>query len=815
MKILKFGGTSVGTPQNIEKVIAIINHPRDSKIEAAVVVSAFAGVTDALIQISHLAAEGAENYQDRLRELETRHLTAVKALIEIRLQSAVLAAVKLMINELEDILHGVFLIRELTPKTLDFVLSFGERLSAFIIAETLRSRGINAEFLDAREVIQTNTDFGKAKVDFGISYPRIQNYFATHSALQIITGFLGATPKKETTTLGRGGSDYSAALFGAALDANEVEIWTDVDGLMCADPRKVPGAFSISQMSYEEAMEMAHFGARVIHPPTMQPLSEKKIPLRIKNTFNPKFEGTFVGAKTDSQFMITGISSIDEIALLRIQGSGMIGVVGISQRLFGALARQKINVILISQASSEHSICIAVAPGDAERAKETIESEFHLEILARQVDEAIIENHRSVVAVVGENMRKTPGISGKLFSALGKFSINVVAIAQGSSELNISIVIAQSDQSKALNAIYEVFFQSDTQAVNLFLVGTGLIGSTLLKQIAAQSPTLFRQFGLNLKIWGLANINKMLLNKNGISAANWETELSGTGEPINPAAFIAWMKKRSIPNCVFVDCTASEALTEQYESILCAGISIVTPNKKANSGSTEKFRRLRRSARSNGAKFYYETNVGAGLPIISTLKDLLRSGDEILKVEAVLSGTLNYIFSSLSAVKKLSDVVREARIKGYSEPDPRDDLNGLDFARKMLILAREIGYSLELEEISIEALLPPRCLQVDSVEKFFAELLSVDADFEAKRRAAEAAGKRLRFVGVLEKGHVQLAQREIGAEHPFYNLTGSDNMIVFTTARYRENPLSVRGPGAGAEVTAGGIFADIIRIFVN
>lgn len=815
MKILKFGGTSVATPQNLEKVISIINHPKKIKAEIAVVVSAFGGVTDDLIDISHLAAEGNESYQESLRKLEMRHLTAVKTLIEIRLQSTVLAQVKLLINELEDVLHGIFLIRELTPKTLDFVLSFGERLSAFILAETLRSRDIDAEFLDAREVIQTNAEFGKAKVDLATSYQNIRGWFASHPALQIITGFLGATPKKETTTLGRGGSDYTAALFGAALDAKEVEIWTDVDGLMCADPRKVPGAFSISRMSYEEAMEMAHFGTRVIHPPTMQPLSEKKIPLRIKNTFNPAFEGTVIGARSDAQFMITGLSSIDEVALLRIQGSGMIGVVGISQRLFGTLARQKINVILISQASSEHSICLAVVPGDAEKAKETIESEFQLEMLARQVDAVIIEYNRSVVAVVGENMRKTPGISGKLFSALGKYAINVVAIAQGSSELNISIVISRRDEAKALNAIYQMFFQADTKSVNIFLVGTGLIGSTLLKQIANQSATLFREYGLNLKILGLANIDKMLLHEKGISAADWETELNERGESVNLNAFVNWMKKRKLPNCVFVDCTASESLTDYYESILGAGISIVTPNKKANSGSYEKYRRLRRSAQRNGAKFYYETNVGAGLPAISTLNDLLRSGDEILKIEAVLSGTLNYIFSSLSATKKLSDVVLEARDKGYSEPDPRDDLNGLDFARKMLILAREIGHSVELEDISIEPLLPPHCLQADSVEQFFTELKTVDAEFETRREAAEKSGKRLRFVGVFENDQAKLKQKAIGPEHPFYHLNGSDNMIVFTTARYRENPLSVRGPGAGAEVTAGGVFADLIRIFLS
>ncbi|MBN1348574.1 bifunctional aspartate kinase/homoserine dehydrogenase I [candidate division KSB1 bacterium] len=813
MKLLKFGGTSIETPERIETVIRIITESANQTGRLAVVFSAFGGVTDTLIQLSRTVADGDDTYKAALKQLENRHLAVVKDIIEIKRQSKVLANVKLMINELEDVLHGVFLIKELTPKTLDFIQSFGERLSAYIINECLATRGMTTEFLDARKLIVTDKTFGAAKVDYASTNINIRSYFDTHPAIQIITGFIGATKNNETTTLGRGGSDYSATIIGAALDASEIEIWTDVDGLMTADPQKVHKAFPIESMTYEEAMEMAHFGARVIHPPAMQPASEKNIPIRIKNTFNPEFKGTFISNEAFSPFMVKGISSIDEIALLRVQGSGMIGVAGISNRLFGALAKKYINVILISQASSEHTICFAVEPEKAESARETINDEFSLEILAKQMDEVVIEKELSIIAVVGERMRQTPGIAGKLYQALGRSNVNVRAIAQGSSELNISTVISKKDATKALNAIYETFFLADTKPANLFVVGTGLIGGTLLNQIQKQNKILLAELGLDINVIALGNIDFMLFDENSIDLKTRARQLEKAAEAMNLTAFVNRMIAMELPNSIFVDCTASDELPNVYEKILCSGISIVTPNKKANSGSFELYRRLKRGAARNGVKFLYETNVGAGLPVIHTLQDLIYSGDRILKIEAVLSGTLNYIFTALSAAVPFSQAVRQAREKGFSEPDPRDDLNGLDFARKMLILARESGLSMELEDIFIEALLPESCLKTESVELFIEQLTTVDAEFEQRRQRAEKQGNVLRFAASLEREAIRLSMQEVDRRHPFYTLAGSDNMIVFTTERYRTNPLVIKGPGAGAEVTAGGVFADITRIF--
>lgn len=781
----------------------------------AVVVSAFGGVTDDLIKMSQEAADGNIAYKDALQKLERRHLEVVKRLIEGQNRKMVMAYVKLLINELENVLHGVFLVKELSVKTLDFIMSFGERLSVSIISECLKAKNIDAEFLDARKLVKTDENFGAAKIDIDGTYQNIKNYFESHYALQIITGFIGSTSKEQTTTLGRGGSDYTASLFGAALNATELEIWTDVDGIMTADPRKVQKAFPIENMTYEEAMEISHFGAKVIHPPSMQPASNQKIPIRIRNTFNPEFKGTVISEKSNTRFLVKGISSIDDIALLRVQGSGMIGVVGISNRLFGALARKNINVVLISQASSEHTICFAVEPNVANSAKKVIEEEFSLEILAHQVDKVIIEQNLSIVAVVGENMRRTPGIAGKMFQALGKNGVNVVAIAQGSSELNISAVIDKQDESKALNALHETFFLSDTQSLNLFVLGPGRIGSTLLGQIQAQSEFLSKEYALEVHIIALGNTQKMVFDENGISLHNWKDKLEQSTEKIVLNQFVARMKNMNLPNSVFVDCTDSDTIINHYQDILSSSISIVTPNKKANSGSYETYRRLKESALRHGVKFFYETNVGAGLPIISTLNDLLCSGDKMLKIEAVLSGTLNFIFTSFNAEKKFSDVVREAKARGFSEPDPRDDLNGLDVARKILILAREIGLPLELKDISIEQILPESCLSAKTVDVFLEQLKTVDNDFELRRREAEKNGKALRYMAVLENGKALISLQEVNNRHPFYSLSGSDNMIVFSTERYKDRPLVVSGPGAGAEVTAAGVFADIIRIFYH
>ncbi|MBN2030847.1 bifunctional aspartate kinase/homoserine dehydrogenase I [bacterium] len=812
MKILKFGGTSVGSPENILKVIGIIGDCIKQKQEPAVVCSAFGGVTDQLIQISSLASDGQDSYIQLLGDLEQRHIDTVKALIQTKDQTGVIDRVKKWFEEIKNKLQGVFLVKEISPKTLDSLQSFGEVLSTFIISEGLKINGIDAEPCDARQLVITDDHFGSARVDLDQTYQNIRTHFQSHKPLQVITGFIGSTLKKETTTLGRGGSDYTASLFGAALGVSEIEIWTDVDGVMTADPRKVKKAFSLQSITFDEAMEMSHFGAKVIYPPTMQPARDHKIPIKIKNTFNPGFQGTLISSLSDSTYLVKGISSIDDIALLRVQGSGLIGVVGISSRLFGALAKRKVNVILISQASSEHSICFAIDPKAVDDAIKAIEKEFSLEIQTRLFDKVIVERDLSIVAVVGEKMKYSVGIAGKTFQALGKNGINVVAIAQGSSELNISAVINKKDESKALNALHEAFFLSGTKSLNLFIMGTGLIGGTLLEQIKNQKRFLLKERALDLKIVGIGNVERMVFDETGIELERWESQMERSGSPIDLDHFIQKMKGLNLPNTVFVDCTGSRDIVSYYEGILKANISVVTPNKIANSGPFQQYQNLKNAALKYGVKFLYETNVGAGLPVISTLNDLLSSGDKILKVEAVLSGTVSYIFNSFVADRRFSDVVKDAMEKGLSEPDPREDLKGLDVARKLLILAREIGIPMEIEDIQIENILPDYCQKAETVEKFFIQLQKADKDFEQKRERAKKNGKVLRYIGTLENEKAWISLQEVDSAHPFYTLSGSDNMIVFTTERYKERPLVIKGPGAGAEVTAAGVFADIIRI---
>lgn len=582
-----------------------------------------------------------------------------------------------------------------------------------------------------------------------------------------------------------------------------VEIQTNSEGLMTANPNKVKKAFPISKISYIEAMEMSHFGAKIIHPQIIQAALKKNIPIIIS--------GTTISKKSDHNFTIQGISSISDIALLRLQGSGMVGVPGVSKRLFGALSNEKINIILISQASSEHSICFAVEPKSAEQAKQAIETEFSTEISAGQIDPIIIEKDLSIIAIVGENMRHTPGISAKLFSALGKNGINISAIAQGSSELNISTVISKADENKALNAIHDAFFLSGTKTLNLFLFGCGQIGSTVLRQISEQKEFLQNEKSLEMKIIGLANSKKMLFSNEGISLKEWKKSLD-SGEPSNAESFTTKMIKLNLPNSVFIDCTSNEEITKFYEKILKESISIVTPNKKANSSDLKTYQKLKAAAKKSNIKFLYETNVGAGLPIINTLQDLLYSGDKIIKIEAVLSGTLSYIFNSFTGEKAFSEIVLEAQKKGYTEPDPRDDLNGLDVARKLLILSREIGLPLEMQDISVENLVPEDCRQTANIEDFFSKLKSHDSDYTAKQSSAAKKGERLCYIAKIKNNKASVNLHSINKNHPFYSLSGSDNIISFTTNRYLERPLVIKGPGAGAEVTAAGVFADVIRI---
>jgi aspartokinase/homoserine dehydrogenase 1 len=813
MKILKFGGSSVATAERIKAVIEIISKAQKEKQKIAVVVSALGGTTDALIQMGHHAISGKVDYTDLIKEVEKKHFDVIKAFIKVKRQSAALATVKMTINELEDVLHGVFLVKELSARTLDFIMSFGERLSAYVISECLKDSDIEAEFLDARKIIVTDDHFGNARVDFENTNTKITQYFKTHKALQVVTGFIGATENNETTTFGRSGSDYTASILGAALQAKSIEIWTDVNGMMTADPRKVKKSFPVGTMTYEEAMEMSHFGAKVIYPATMQPAMNKNIPITIKNTFNPSFEGTLIcKVNTADDQVIKGISSIEDVSLLRLQGSGMMGIIGISMRLFTALARKKINVILISQASSEYSICFAVSSKDAAPAKKEIEKEFLSEIKSKLIEAIIVEKELSIVAIVGGNMRHTPGMSGKMFHALGKNGVNVIAIAQGSSELNISAVIHKEDESKALNALHEAFFLSDKKSLNIFIVGTGLVGNTLISMIQSHFQYLSTEQYIEPVVIGVANSKKMYFNPLGMDLKTWKKKLDQSEEVSDMQGFVKQMKKLNLPNSVFVDCTASEALAVHYNMILESSISIVTPNKKANSGSYVNYKKLKQASQKYGVKFLYETNVGAGLPIINTLNDLLYSGDKILKIEAVLSGTISYIFNSFAKTTSFSDIVKQAREKGYTEPDPRDDLNGMDVARKLLILAREIGMPFEMKDIKIGKIVSEKCMKASSVDSFFSELLKEDADMEKQRAEAEKKGMKLRYIALLENGKASISLQSVNADHPFYSLSGSDNIISFTTDRYKERPLVVKGPGAGAEVTAAGVFADIIRI---
>ncbi|MFN4145717.1 MAG: bifunctional aspartate kinase/homoserine dehydrogenase I [Runella sp.] len=815
MKVLKFGGTSCGTVESIKQVVQIIKNNIEREEKIAVVFSAMGGVTNKLIEIGRMAADGKSEYADLCRAVEERHFAAARGLIDIKNQSGAIARLKGLVNDLEDLLRGIFLIRELSPRTMDLLMSFGERLSTTLIAETLKAQGINAEFCDARLLIRTNDHFGHAEVDFTVTDAQIKAHFAQTDALQCITGFIGATAEGITTTLGRGGSDYTGSIFGAALGAEVIEIWTDVDGMMTADPRKVSTAFTIPTITYAEAMELSHFGAKVIYPPSLQPAFAKNIPIKVLNTFNLASNGTTIHTTAQpTPYAITGISSIDDIALVNVQGSGLIGVAGVSARLFSALSRHKISVILISQASSEHSICFAIDPKNADRAKQVLDQTFAPEIATGDIDpDGIqIQKNVSIIAIVGEGMRRSTGVSGKLFTALGKNGINVVATAQGSSELNISVVIQKNDLSKALNAIHGVFFQSEVRSLNLFVVGTGLIGGTFLRQIAAQADYLRREKLLKINVVGLARSKKMYLNPDGINLADWENELQENGKTTSLSAFVQRVREFNLPNSVFIDCTSDKDIIQYYQPLLEASVSVVTPNKVANSSSYAEYRRLQQTAVRRGVKFLYETNVGAGLPIINTMQGMMASGDKFTKIEAILSGTLSFIFNSFKPGTRFVDIVREAKAKGYTEPDPRDDLSGLDVARKILILARETGAPLEMSDIVIDPILPQNCLEAPSVEAFFEELEKSDAYFAQLLQQATERGEVLRYIATLENSQATLQLRTVNADHPFFSLSGADNIVSFTTERYNTRPLVVKGPGAGAEVTATGVFADVMSI---
>lgn len=814
MKILKFGGSSVGTPERIKQVIDILESYKQDGTTFSVVFSAFSGITDKLLLMSKYAANGDPSYKELFDDFRIRHLNAVEELIDPSLKQEVLEGLNNNHKVLQNLLYGIFLVREASLRTKDYVLSFGERNSTYIITQALKSRNIDAHYLDARLIIKTNKDFGNAKVDFEATYKAVSEYFLNNPGLQIITGFIGSTIGGLTTTLGRGGSDYTASIIAAGLNAELIEIWTDVDGVLTADPRKVQKAFTIPKMTYSEAMEMSHFGAKVIYPPTLQPAFKKNIPLIIKNTFNPTFFGTYISSEPDPDGRsVKGISSIGEVALLTLEGSGLFGAPGNAGKLFNALAKSEINVILITQGSSEHSISFAVAPNNSKKAKLSVEKAFELEIQSGLIEPIKIENDLSVVAVIGENMRYQPGVAGRMFQALGNNGINAIAIAQGSSELNISVVIDKNNESKALNVLHEAYFLSNEKVLNLFIVGVGLIGGTLLKQINAQRNKLKEEASLELRVVGLANSKKMVFTENGIDLDNWGSMLSNPGnELMDMELFVQKMKNLNLSNSIFIDNTASTDLPKFYHTILESSISVSTPNKAAAASSSfEKYKLLKKIASKRGVHFFYETNVGAGLPVISTIRDLINSGDRIFKIEGVLSGSLSYIFNAFNGGISFKEALLKAMEKGFTEPDPRVDLSGEDVKRKILILGREIGLPLEENEIKIEGFLPAESLEAPTIEGFLDTLDLVENKLQEKRREMSIASKMC-FVAKVSDGKASVGIEEITNEHPFYTLNGSDNMIVITSQRYLERPLVIWGPGAGAEVTAAGIFAEIIRI---
>ena len=814
MKVLKFGGSSVAKPERIDQVISILAEKYLKKnIPITVVFSAFGGVTDQLLEMASLAAKGDIAYKSLFEQFHTRHIHAIGRLINNdQRKLEVIEFVKQNHKVLKNLLYGVFLVREASERTMDYVLSFGERNSTYIISETLIDRGFEASYLDARKVIKTNKQFGAATVNMDLSYQTIRAYYENNSGVQIVTGFIGSAKGGLTTTLGRGGSDYTASLLAAALQAEVVEIWTDVDGVLTADPRKVSNAFTIPELTYEEAMEMAHFGAKVIYPPTLQPVLTDQIPVVIKNTFNPDFPGTYIShQESKDQRAVKGISSINKISLLTLQGSGLFGVPGIAGRLFSALSQAGINIILITQGSSEHAISFAIAPKDAHRAKLSVDQAFEQEIVTGAISPIRLEEKLSVVAVIGNRMRYQPGVAGRLFSALGKNGINAVAIAQGSSELNISVVINDVDEAKALNALHEAYFLSSRKVMNLFIVGVGLIGGTLLKQLRDQHVKLKENVDIEFRVAGLANSKKMLFREKGIPLDNWKDELLHNGSEMNMAQFIEQMKTLNLRNSIFIDNTALNDVVPNYLSILDYSISISTPNKAAAASHYADYLQLKQMAAQRHVQFFYETNVGAGLPIISTIRDLINSGDKILKIEGVLSGSLSFIFNQVNRGVPFSEAVTLAKQKGYTEPDPRIDLSGNDVRRKILILAREIGLNVNVEDIIVENFIPQEYFDLPSLDGFMSGLNDIN-QIISNERAQLGEGEKLCFNASAEHGNIKIGLEKISDHHPFATLSGSDNMVVITSERYKERPLVVRGPGAGAEVTAAGVFAEIIKI---
>jgi len=812
MKVLKFGGTSVSTAENILKVVEIAkSKSRDNQL--IIVASAMGGVTNLLVNVGELASQGNDEYKLMLSEIEKKHFATVDRLFPFEKQSEIKANIKLILNELDDICNGIFLLREIFPKTKDFLLSFGERLSALIISESFNEASIHTKLVDARDLIITDENFGNANVNFELTNKNVHQKIENIKENIFVSGFIASSMSRKLTTLGRGGSDYTASILSNAVDAEMLEIWTDVDGVMTADPNIVSSAYPLEKLSYEEAMELSHFGAKVIYSPTINPVLRKGIPVLIKNTFKPDAKGTLIckeGSKNGKA--VKGLSRINKISLLTLTGGGMVGVTGVASRLFTTLSLNKVNVIFITQASSEHTITIGINLSEEDIAHEAIDKEFENEIALRKIKALEVEHDLSIVALVGDNMKESIGLSGKSFSALGKNGINVRAIAQGSTERNISIVINRKDVHKALNVLHEKFFLSKLKKIHLFFIGVGNVGKTLISQIQEQYDYLKKEHKLEIKIIAIANSRKMLFNQNGIDLINWEKSLFENAEIMDKGKFVKQMQQINLRNSVFIDNTANETIAGLYKQILNKSISVVASNKIAASSDYTNYLELNMLAKQKNVKFLYETNVGAGLPVLKTISDMIKSGDKILKIQAVLSGSLNFIFNNFTNKNSFSTIVKQAMAEGYTEPDPRIDLSGKDVARKILILARESGYELEMEAIDNNSFMPAELMEKETVQEFLNVLPDYDEYFEKMRQEAGKERKKLRYVAEFNKGKANVGLKKADSSQAYYQLDGKDNIVLIYSNRYKKQPLVVKGAGAGADVTASGVFADIISI---
>ena len=811
MRVLKFGGSSVGDSARIKAVIDIIIDSQKNNGKLAVIASAMQGVTNQLIEAGQRAYRGDKSYEELLSELQARHRSVADDLLGNQAESDAHRFISQAFQELREFVHGIWILGEITQRTLDFVMSYGEQLSCVIIAEAIQRRGIPASYVDSRTLIQTDLTYGSAQVNFDLTNWNLLNHFRNRKEIQVITGYIARGPENETTTLGRGGSDYTASIIGAALDAEEIEIWTDVDGVMTADPRRVSEAFSLDTLTFEEALELSHFGAKVIHPPTMLPALHKRIPIRIRNTFNRAFKGTLICERTSSETEspVKGIACIDRVSLLKITGEGILRTVGIASRIFAALARKEIEVTLITQSSSEHSICLAITSEHIRTAREVVELEFRVELHHGQISDITVENDCSIVAVVGDRVQNIPGVTGKIFDALGRNGITPRAIAHGSSDRNLTLVLKHSDLQKAMNALHDHLFLSRQKTLNLFLLGPGLVGSALLELLKDQEEFAKTTLRTRFRLVGIANRRQMLFDEQGIDLCHWRALLSASPLSSNLDEFTSKVQQLNAANSIVIDCTGVEAAVKQYTELLNSSVSVITSSKVANTLSNEFYRELRSAAAQHGAEFRYSTNVGAALPIVESIKSIIQTGDSIERIEAVLSGTLSFIFNCLNGGTSFSEAVHDAKKRGYTEPDPRIDLGGTDVARKLLILVREAGITMELDDITMEPYLPA---DVFSAPDFGAALRKVDSVLDKQRLAAQKLGRKLMFIARFENGRARVGIEEIGQDHPFYHLSGNDNIVSLTTRSLYRQPLVVRGGGAGAKLTASGLFNDIVHV---